>query len=358
MAVINGNSGNNFLTGTPSNDQIYGFDGSDTLEGNGGNDLLSGGRHQDSLRGGSHSDTLYGGKGNDVLRGDSGNDTLYGDRGIDLLNGGSGTNVLYGGSDADLFIPGTGSTPDFNSSEGDQFFNPPLSFSASTFSEEPSISSFSFIELKQQGEDLLVRNSSDEEYFTFVGHGEYINDPTPFLSSFVFIEPSSIDSFFNSDDLGNYEENFQAEEDGSEAETDSEITDPLTGLREAEANLIQQIEHLEAGGALSELGVQGPALETVTTTDLQGALSEIQGYISDELARQEEAAVADNFLLPEVLEPGKQVFVMEEGTTIPLHLQEEMMGGEILFMPSEFFEVTTLEDVLTSMGFFEPEGLF
>ncbi|GFZ95614.1 calcium-binding protein [Okeania sp. KiyG1] len=360
MAVINGTSGNDFLTGTPFNDQIYGFDGFDTLEGSGGGDLISGGRQADRLRGEDASDVMYGGKENDSLFGGDGNDTLYGDNGNDYLSGSAGIDLLYGGSGADTFVSnrriesgGTDSFVDFNSSEGDRIRRIRGGFPRNnfTFSEEPNTPLFEepntpfFLEFKQQGNDLLIGDSISEGYTTLVGNGEYINDLTPLLSSFEFVEPSSIDSY--SDDLGNYEESFQAQEDGSETETDSEITDPLTRLREAEANLIQQIEHLEAGGSLSELGVQGPALETVTTTDLQGALSEIQGYISDELARQEEAVVADNFLLPEVLEPEKQVFVIEEGTSIPLNIQEEMMGGEILFVPNGYFDTPAPE------GFFE-----
>ena len=120
-----------------------------------------------------------------------------------------------------------------------------------------------------------------------------------------------------------------------------------------------KIEHLENGGSASEFGVQGPGADTVTIEQYQENLSFIQGYISDILAEQEEAAVADNFLLPEVLEPGKQVFVIEERTSIPLDVQQEMIGGEVLFMPSEFFEATTLEDsLMSSTGFSEPEGLF
>ena len=360
MAIISGDSGNNFITGTPFDDQIFGFEGFDTIQGNSGNDLLSGNQDSDTLRGDSGSDVLFGGQGNDALSGNSGNDVLFGDRGDDILIGITGINQLRGGSGADGFIiDGDDLTPDFNPAEGDQLVN--ISFSSSvsnlsTFSEQPNTPFF--VELKQQGEDLLVRNSLDKEYFTFTGQGEYINDPTPLLSSVVFVEPSSMNSFLNRNGLGSYEESFQAQENGSEAETNSEMPDLLTGLREAEASLIQQIEYLKTGGSLYDLGIQGPALETVTTRQLQGALSEIQGNISDELARQEEAAVADNFLLPEVLEPGKQVFVFEEGTAIPLELQEEMKGGEVLFMPSEFFQVTTLEDALVSMGFFQSEGLF
>ncbi|MDY7008050.1 MAG: hypothetical protein SWX82_29980 [Cyanobacteriota bacterium] len=220
-----------------------------------------------------------------------------------------------------------------NSLEG----NPSLS----TFSEEPNTPFF--LELKQQGNDLLMGDSFSEGYTTFKGLGEVINDPLPFLSSVSFVKDPL---------LGNSEEI-------SEPETDSQEFDVLTRLREAEAELIEVMEYVENGGSPSEIGVLGPGADTTTIEQYQENLSHIQGRISDELARQQEEALADNFLLPEVLEPGKQVFVIEEGTSIPLELQEEMMGGEILFMPSEFFEVTTLEDMnSSSTGFSEPEGLF
>ncbi|NER07035.1 MAG: calcium-binding protein [Okeania sp. SIO3C4] len=346
MGLIDGTSGNDFLTGTPFADEMYGFDGLDTLEGNAGSDFLSGGRQRDRLLGGSSADEIYGGKGPDRLFGGSGFDTLSGDRGNDTLEGNTGTDIFFGGSGADLFltIPGENdSVRDFNGSEGD-VIDEANSFSSSilstsTVSEEPSMPFF--VELKQQGNDLLVRNSLFEGYsVTLTGNGEYINDPIPLLSSINFITDPL---------LANSVKSFQAEEDASEAETHSEI-DPLTRLREAEANLIEVIEHVENGGLPSELGVLGPGADIVTaeqTEQRQAALSEIQGYISDELARQEEAALADNFLLPEVLEPGKQVFVIEEGTSIPLDIQQEMMGGEILFVPSGYFDPTP-----ASEGFF------
>ncbi|WP_457650743.1 calcium-binding protein [Profundibacter sp.] len=62
---INGDSGNNTLSGTALDDLIYGGAGNDTLHGNGGDDILFGG---DRL------DQLYGGAGADVFIIDSGPD--------------------------------------------------------------------------------------------------------------------------------------------------------------------------------------------------------------------------------------------------------------------------------------------
>ncbi len=62
---INGDSGNNTLSGTALDDLIYGGAGNDTLHGNGGDDILFGG---------SGLDQLYGGAGADVFIIDSGPD--------------------------------------------------------------------------------------------------------------------------------------------------------------------------------------------------------------------------------------------------------------------------------------------
>ena len=85
MANIDGDSGNNTLTGTNSADVINGFGGNDEIFGLGGNDTLNGG---------TGSDTIYGGSGNDTLNGEGGND---------FLDGGSGTNTLTGGANMDTF---------------------------------------------------------------------------------------------------------------------------------------------------------------------------------------------------------------------------------------------------------------
>jgi hypothetical protein len=59
MAVIAGNSGNDFLIGT--------FNG----------DLIDGGASRDYINGGVGNDTIIGGLGNDLLDGGSGNDTFF-----------------------------------------------------------------------------------------------------------------------------------------------------------------------------------------------------------------------------------------------------------------------------------------
>ncbi|NER07505.1 MAG: calcium-binding protein [Okeania sp. SIO3C4] len=344
MADIDGTNGNDFLTGTPFNDQMNGNDGFDTMLGNEGIDLINGNRDGDRLLGGRASDVMYGGKGNDNLFGGKDNDSLFGDLGNDTLQGENGTDTLTGGSGADLFIITGDVVTDFSSAQGDQFLTQNSLFSSnlstSTVSEESNTPFF--LELKQQGNDLLIGDSRSERYTTLVGLGEAINDPLPLVSSINF----------SKDPLLGYSEEI------SEPETDSQ-DDVLAAMRGFEADLIQLIDHVENGGLASELGVQGPGADMMTIEQYQEELSQIQGFISDKLAEQEEAAIADNFLLPEVLEPGKQVFVVEEGTSIPLDIQQEMAGSEVLFMPSEFFEVTTLDPALmSSTGLSEPEGLF
>jgi len=58
MARINGNGGNNTLTGTKSADGIYGYGGNDTISGGGGDDYLHGGTGIDRLFGGAGDDRM------------------------------------------------------------------------------------------------------------------------------------------------------------------------------------------------------------------------------------------------------------------------------------------------------------
>ncbi|MBE1282469.1 MAG: hypothetical protein GJ676_04080 [Rhodobacteraceae bacterium] len=59
MANVSGNSRDNILNGTQTNDTIRGFGGTDTLNGNGGNDRLFGGSGQDILNGGEGNDRFF-----------------------------------------------------------------------------------------------------------------------------------------------------------------------------------------------------------------------------------------------------------------------------------------------------------
>jgi Ca2+-binding RTX toxin-like protein len=154
--LLEGDGGNNLLTGTEYNETLIGHGGNDTLLGGGasdtlvldaGNDVLDGGsgardwvrvdgsqsaridlasttgqntgygtdtlRNIEHASGGAGSDTLFGNdltnslvgsSGNDVLDGRGGNDNLSGGMGDDTLVGGTGDDRLTGGAGADTFV--------------------------------------------------------------------------------------------------------------------------------------------------------------------------------------------------------------------------------------------------------------
>ncbi|MEH2437064.1 MAG: calcium-binding protein [Nostoc sp.] len=128
MAIIQGTSGNNYLTGTSGNDQIYGYAGNDTLIGGAGNDYLEGGSGNDNLTGGSGRDTFVldcssGGidtitdfsvnddilkittptisSANSISKADQGNDALIGKSGKDSLVVGVADDILTAVKDLD-----------------------------------------------------------------------------------------------------------------------------------------------------------------------------------------------------------------------------------------------------------------
>uniref|UniRef100_A0A8J7AES7 Calcium-binding protein n=1 Tax=Desmonostoc muscorum LEGE 12446 TaxID=1828758 RepID=A0A8J7AES7_DESMC len=137
MALINGDGGNNTLTGTSGNDTINGAGGDDILNaGLGVTDQIDGGTGTDILvvdyssltvNVGSYGNSyqtvnntnrtyysnierfnLKSGSGNDTLVGGTLNDTLNGGAGNDSLIGGAGNDSIIGGSDNDIITKGTG----------------------------------------------------------------------------------------------------------------------------------------------------------------------------------------------------------------------------------------------------------
>jgi len=74
------------------------------INGNAGNNVLSGLAGADTLNGGLGNDTLDGGSGADNLQGGLGNDTLIGGEGNDLLNGGADADAMAGGTGDDVYI--------------------------------------------------------------------------------------------------------------------------------------------------------------------------------------------------------------------------------------------------------------
>lgn len=102
MARINGNGGNNTLTGTNWDDALFGY---------AGNDTLSGGKGADYLYGGTGVDRLFGGDGNDRLNFTTEN-TAYSHRNtaMELLDGGNGNDNAHidaFGSTVDSFLTTT-----------------------------------------------------------------------------------------------------------------------------------------------------------------------------------------------------------------------------------------------------------
>lgn len=79
------------LSGSNSDDLIFGAEGADTLAGLGGSDLLFGGTGADIIDGGSGDDFLHGGEGADILRGGDGQDVFYFDGDDTVIDGGDGS---------------------------------------------------------------------------------------------------------------------------------------------------------------------------------------------------------------------------------------------------------------------------
>ena len=88
--VVNGGDGNDALTVLTKTTEIA----SATLNGDGGDDVLTGADTNDTLNGGDGNDRLIGAKGADSMAGDAGNDTL-------VWNNGDGSDTMDGGAGND-----------------------------------------------------------------------------------------------------------------------------------------------------------------------------------------------------------------------------------------------------------------
>ena len=99
----------NFITGTPGRDLIFGTssffsgNGNDLIQGLDDKDKLFGKSGEDVLLGNDGNDHLYGDRGNDFLLGGAGNDKLHGSIGDDILHGGTGNDRLWGGFGSDTY---------------------------------------------------------------------------------------------------------------------------------------------------------------------------------------------------------------------------------------------------------------
>lgn len=103
--LVNGNEGNDSISGGPNNDVIFGGRDQDVLfGGSGGDEQIFGNLGNDVIAGGNGNDSLYGGQFSDILNGDEGSDQLFGDLGNDTLDGDAGRDSLTGGPGTDIFV--------------------------------------------------------------------------------------------------------------------------------------------------------------------------------------------------------------------------------------------------------------
>ena len=75
-ALVEGNNGDNGLTGTPRADIIHAYGGDDLVSALEGRDEVHGGYGADTLYGNRYADTIFGGYGTDRLYGGYGDDHL------------------------------------------------------------------------------------------------------------------------------------------------------------------------------------------------------------------------------------------------------------------------------------------
>ena len=155
MATRRGNAGNNRLTGTKRDDDIYG---------NAGNDVLFGRAGDDRLFGGFGNDQLYGAGGDDYLKGDAGDDRLFGGAGNDRLVGGGGNDIYYGARGNDRILASAGRST-LNGGSGDDYLR-------------SGSDSAGDILRGDSGDDHLVAQGGNDRVFGGTGNDRYeLDDP-------------------------------------------------------------------------------------------------------------------------------------------------------------------------------------
>lgn len=110
---IDSKNGNDQITGSSVNDNIYSGKGddevhADVLESDTGNDIIFGQDGDDRLLGVGGYDIIYGNEGNDYLKGGDEGGMLEGGEGNDILVGVAKDTILSGGPGTDVFICGAG----------------------------------------------------------------------------------------------------------------------------------------------------------------------------------------------------------------------------------------------------------
>ena len=99
--TVDGEGGIDVVSGGGGDDAVQGGGGDDRLKAGAGADTMDGGDAQDRLTGGGGADVVKGGDGDDQLQGGAGDDDIFGERGRDQLSGGAGEDLCQGGPDPD-----------------------------------------------------------------------------------------------------------------------------------------------------------------------------------------------------------------------------------------------------------------
>lgn len=118
--TISGQAGNDSIDAGDGDDVVTGDDGDDTILADDGNDTVSGNVGNDSILGGDGLDSLSGNEGLDTVNGNSGADTISGDDGADFLLGGGGDDLISGGLEGDTIIGNSGADT-LSGDDGDDF---------------------------------------------------------------------------------------------------------------------------------------------------------------------------------------------------------------------------------------------
>lgn len=117
-----GGLGDDHLTGDSGHDWLAGEAGNDTVEGGDGDDIVGGQEGADNVLGGNGNDQVWGGIGNDALYGGSGNDWLAGQEDNDYVDGGDGHDIVGGQEGADTLLGGAGNDELWGGAGADRFF--------------------------------------------------------------------------------------------------------------------------------------------------------------------------------------------------------------------------------------------
>jgi uncharacterized repeat protein (TIGR01451 family) len=107
-ATVSGTASDDELFGTPGPDVIVTFGGNDRIVSEAGRDLICAGSGNDYVGAGTAADRVFGGAGRDRLLGRGGPDLLKGSAGNDVLKGARGSDRLGGGSGFDRCLGGRG----------------------------------------------------------------------------------------------------------------------------------------------------------------------------------------------------------------------------------------------------------